>query len=269
MSSTVVTCYYKIKSKHTFEKYDEWISIFLTNIDCNLFIFTSPDLKDYLLEKRQGILREKTFIICIELNDLYLSQKYLNKWNYQYSIDSSNPNITCGRTKECYIIWNSKLWFLKNAIEINPFNSDKFVWTDIGCLRNTNCIHYLKNYPIYHLISNDKIDIILLYPITNKMQLYFVNETHFSGAIFGSHKSIILKLYDIFYKRLDKFISNNYFIGCDQQTISSVYNTNSELFNPINPNLFIEKICMSQKIWKSYNISEYFLLWVYYTVNLY
>jgi quinolinate synthase len=105
-------------------------------------------------------------------------------------------------------------------------------------------------------ISNDKLDIILLNPITNKTQYHFINEVHFSAAMFGSNKDIILKIYNIFYQRFDEFINNNYFIGCDQQTISSIYNTNPELFNPIEINLLIKK---------NQRIDPWFLLWAYYT----
>lgn len=250
MSVTVVTCYYKIKSKHSFKEYDEWMNHFLNNVHCNLVIFTSPDLKEYLLEKRPGILREKTFIICKELSDLVLSRKYSHKWDCQYSIDKQ---LFSGRTIECYIIWNSKLWFLKHVIDINPFHSDKFVWTDIGCLRDSNNIPYLKNYPIYDLISNDKLDISLVNPITNTTQIYFVDEVHFSGAMFGSHKDVILKIYDILYQRLDEFINKNYFIGCDQQTFASIYNTNPTLFNPVY------QFALPNK-----RIDPWFSIWFYY-----
>jgi hypothetical protein len=267
MSSTIVTCYYKTKSKHSYQKYDEWITNFLPNIHCDLVIFTSPDLKDYLLEKRKGNLREKTFLVCKEFNDLYVCQNYSHKWNYQYSIDES---LHCGRTKECYIIWNSKLWFLKIAIDINPFQSDKFVWADIGSIRDEYTPTYLHDFPNYHLISNDKLDIILLNPITNKNQYYFMNEVHFSGALFGSHKNVILQVYDLFYQRFDEFINKDYFIGCDQQTFSSIYNTNPELFNVIEPTLFIPKLKYRDKeftqLMDEYCIHDkfYFLLWFYY-----
>jgi len=267
MSSTVVTCYYKIKSKHSFEEYDNWITNFLTNVNCNLVIFTSPDLKDYLMEKRQGNV-EKTFIICKELYQLEIAVKYLHKWDYQYSIDKL---LYCGRTKECYILWNSKLWFLKNAIDINPFDSDKFVWTDIGCLREPNNIRFLKNYPIYDLISNDKLDIALIAPVNDKTKNYFLDEVHFSGAMFGSHKDVIINIYNIFYQRFDEFINKEYFIGCDQQTIASIYNTNSELFNIIIPNHYIE--ILSEKFIDDeskfiFEDQPYFFLWFYLTYNV-
>ena len=52
MSASVVTCYYRVSSKHTHDKYDEWITNFLPNIPCQLIVFTSPDLVDYIRDKR-------------------------------------------------------------------------------------------------------------------------------------------------------------------------------------------------------------------------
>jgi len=258
MSATVVTCYYKIKSKHSPEEYDEWLTNFLSNIECNLVIFTSPDLKDYLLDKRPDHLKSKTHIICEEIHELELAKKYENYWDYQYSIDNQQ---SCGRTKECYILWNSKLWFLKKAIELNIFQSDKYVWTDIGCFRHSNyeLIQVLKNYPDYNSISNNKIDIILIYPIKYREQYYFLDEVHFSGSIFGSHKDVLLKFYDLFYNRFDEFIQKSLFIGCDQQIFSSIYNTNPELINDINPRTVTENTNIY------YYGEGYFILWLYYS----
>ena len=40
-SVTIVSCYYKVKSKHSHEKYNEWIHNFLYNLRSNIIIFTS------------------------------------------------------------------------------------------------------------------------------------------------------------------------------------------------------------------------------------
>jgi hypothetical protein len=250
MSSTVVTCFYNLKSKHTFETYDKWIQNLLPNIQCNLVVFTSPDLKDYILNYRKTLL-DKTVIICQEFNELELTNKYGDYWDRQYELD---PQKHFGRNQNCYILWNSKLWFMKQAISINPFVSDKFVWTDIGCLRNTNLnqIDQIKLYPLYDNISMGKIDIVLMNTIPNIEQTYFFNEVHFAGAMFGSDTNTIIKLYDRFYQKLDQFIKEDKFIGCDQQTISSVYNENRELFNTIDG--------------LTYSWDErWFYLWKYYT----
>ena len=248
--ATVVTCYYRLKSKHSPEQYDRWLTTFLENIECNLVIFTSPDLVQYLYDKRSNF-SEKTRIYPIELADLEIAKKYQDFWDRQYEMDLYKNT---GRTKECYILWNSKLWFLKKVIEENPFGSDAFIWNDIGCLRieNRAILKYLgPRYPIYNKISRDMIDIVLLNPFQNRSQSVFINEVHFSGAQFGGHKDTILRFYDLFYKRFDKHINVGIFIGCDQQTVSSVYLENPELFN-----------CISvEKTW----IDPWFFLWQHYS----
>lgn len=248
--ATVVTCYYRMKSKHSPEQYDQWLTTFLKNIECNLVIFTSPDLVQYLYDKRSNF-SEKTRIYPIELADLEIAKKYQDFWDRQYEMDLYKNT---GRTKECYILWNSKLWFLKKVIEENPFGSDAFIWNDIGCLRieNQAILKYLgPRYPIHNKISRDMIDIVLLKPFQNRSQSIFINEVHFSGAQFGGHKDTILQFYDLFYKRFDKHINVGIFIGCDQQTVSSVYLENPELFN-----------CISvEKTW----IDPWFFLWQHYS----
>jgi hypothetical protein len=246
-SVTIVTCFYKVKSKHPFEKYDKWITNFLKNINCNLVVFTSPNLINYILSNRKNFLN-KTVVMYQIFDELEINQKYSDFWDIQEHLD---PDKGCGRNRNCYILWNSKLWFMKKAIELNPFNSDKFVWTDIGCLRDNNIIKRVINYPIYEKISTGKIDITLLQEIKDQTQEYFFNEIHFSGAMFGSDKETIMKFHDMFYEKLDKFIKEGKFIGCDQQTFSSVYNEERNLFNTLNPcNILVDK---------------WFYLWQYYT----
>jgi len=213
-------------------------------------IFTSPDLVQYLYDKRTKF-PEKTRIYSIELADLELAKKYEDFWDKQYEMDRQKP---CGRTKECYILWNSKLWFLKKAIEENPFQSTHFIWNDIGCLRvdNRAILKYLgSQYPKEEKISKTAIDIVLLAPFQNKSQKVFIDEVHFSGAQMGGHTDVILRFYDLFYKRLDEHIKSGIFVGCDQQTISSVYIENPELFHCIIP----------EKAW----IDQWFYLWQYYS----
>jgi len=246
-SVTVVTSFYNFNSKHSFEKYEKWIKNFLPNVRCNLIVFTSPNLLDYILSLRKNTLN-KTVVVYQSFDELELSQKYSEYWNIQEQIE---PDKGCGRNKNCYIIWNSKLLFMKKAIELNPFGSDKFVWTDIGCLRDEYIISKVSEYPLYEKITTGKIDIVLLKEIENQTQEYFFEEIHFAGAMFGSDKETILKFHDLFYKKLDKFIKENKFIGCDQQTISSIYNEERDLFNTIKP----------RDEW----VDKWFYLWQYYT----
>lgn len=241
--SSIVTCYYKIKSKHLFEKYDEWIKNLLDNFVGNMIIFTSKNMEGYFSEI---ISSRKNFKLYFkELDELDILKKYGDIWEYQNKIDPQRDI----RTKECYVIWNSKLDFMKEAIGLNPFNSDKFVWSDIGNFRDISKKEYLMNYPVYEKISKDKLDIVKVIDFQEKE--YFFNEIHLSGSMFGSGKENLLKIHKLFYELFDEYVKYGRFIGCDQQIMVSLYCRNKELFNLITGDDF--------------KIDKWFYLYYYYS----
>lgn len=235
-SVTVVTAYYRIKSKHNPQTYDEWIKNLLVNVgnSCKMVIFTSPELLTYLnsICKKNKKGAEFT-VISIPMKEFKIVQEYPpDVWSHQYSLD---PQKACGRTVECYLIWNSKLWFIKQAMERNIYRSDKYVWIDIGSFRNNNpniCASVLENFPSYDRISNDKIDITLIRPyFPHEMnQLIFFNSVHL-GGMFGGGIRAIHQLYELFYESLHLYLSKKHFAGCDQQILSTCYMRNPKLFN--------------------------------------
>ena len=239
---TLVTCYYKIASKHPHFYYETWINNLLENVGCNIIIFTSADLESYFQDLQEQNTKLKMHIVIKEFHELEIINKY-NIWDDQYSKDPT-PKI---RTKECYIIWNSKMNFLKEAISKNPFNSDKFVWNDIGSMRDYNYIikYGISNYPKYNKISDDKIDILCLIDFNNNTtehteqtiinQEYFQNEKHLSGSIYGGSKETLLKIIDLYYTYFQEYLDKKLFIGCDQQILATLYIRHPELFNIIKP----------------------------------
>jgi len=245
-SVTIVSCYYRVKSKHSHSKYNEWIHNFLHNLRNNIIIFTSENLVYYL--KEIGKYNPNMIIIKKNFEEIEIQQKY-NIWEFQHRIDIQKHI----RTKECYVIWNSKMNFVKEAIELNPFNSEKFVWTDIGCLRDKRYCNFIKDYPLYKNISSDKLDIVLIKPYLNDKQQIFQNEVHLAGAIFGASKNTFKKIIPLYYYYFNEYVKNNLFIGCDQQILSTIYTQHKDLFNLIIPN--------------NKYINEWFYLWFYYLKN--
>lgn len=246
LSATLVTCYYKVKSKHTFNEYELWIKNLLLTIKCNIIIFTSAEMADWLtqlalMNRNQSDMSYNSSVgnikvIIKELQDLEIIRKYPDIWDMQYMKDPTRDI----RTKECYMIWNSKLALVREAIQLNPFGSDKFVWNDIGSLRDVRFINEnnvkILQYPRYENISRDKIDIVLIDKFNIPNQKIFQNETHLSGAIFGGGRDAFMKLIDLFYQNFDMYLKNGHFIGCDQQILATCYSQAPELFNLVIPN---------------------------------
>tara|TARA_B110000285_G_scaffold96364_1_gene109934 strand:- start:39 stop:785 length:747 start_codon:yes stop_codon:yes gene_type:complete len=246
--TTIVSCYYRLEhSKHTNNEYDTWIKNLLVNLKTNIIIFTCKKDKSYLQNILDNNSSANYTIIIKELLSLEINKLYPAIWEDQETMD---PNKRCGRGRGCYQLWNSKFHFLKEAIENNPYNSEYFVWNDIGNVRDKNIIPYLESYPNTCNISQDKLDIVLLNGFT-KFQEFFCDEVHFSGSMFGGHKNTILTMCHLYYKYFQYYIVNNKFIGCDQQIISSIFIKHKNLFNPIIP--------------KEYNVDPWFYLYQYYS----
>lgn len=228
---TLVTCYYQIKSKHSKSEYESWIKNLLANINVPVIIFTAKETVNLFRNYKN------VHIVKKELTDLKLYQNYADIWDKQYKMDRWKNT---GRTKECYIIWNSKFQFLLDAIEINPFNTDKFVWNDIGSVRKQQIIPLLKQYPLSHRVSDNKLDIVLLNEFKHTDKLFYCNDVHFSGSIFGGSKNLLKKAAERFYQCFDLYVTNNRFIGCDQQIIATMYTKYPRLFNCIKPKNFCD-----------------------------
>lgn len=258
-NSTLVSCYYKIMSKRPHSEYDKYIQNLLSRLENNLVIYTSADLVDYFniyIENKSNIK-----IIIKEFEDIPLYKKYLHIWNLQEKLDRSKYT---NRTYQCYVLWNSKLNFIKETVELNPFNTDKFMWLDIGAVRTSDIFTYLSTFPKYENISINKIDIVMIEDYQNYNQKFFQDEIHL-GGLYGGGIDILLKFHELFYMKFDEYLENNKFIGCDQQIISSVYLENNHLFNIINPN----NDCYTESnklIPVMKNIDIWFYLLYYYSV---
>jgi hypothetical protein len=235
---TVVTAYYRVKSKHEPSQYDAWINNLLLHVgrNCKMVIFTSPDLIGYMNAVcEKNALGASFTVISLEMKEFKLLKRYpLKMWVEQYAMD---PQKWCGRTIECYLIWNSKLMFLKEAMNRNIYGSDKYVWIDIGSCRTTTNAKLLEHFPRYEKVSNDdKVDIVLIhqYAPEEMKQVIFYNSVHL-GGMFGGNIKAINRLHEQFYKALDVYLCGKCFAGCDQQILSTCYVHNPEMFNLIIP----------------------------------
>lgn len=222
-----------------------------------MVINTSPDLVPYF----QSIIRKKSnpdniLLVPREIYELPLYTKYKHIWDSQEEMDRANNSeqVRARRSKECFVLWNSKLEFLRETIDRNPFGSDKFVWNDIGNVRDSNIRDIFTVYPKSDYISADKIDIVLIANAVenpnNQMkniEMYreqlshggivpcFQNEIIFSGSIFGSSAATLMKMHTLFYEMFEYYLREGKFIGCDQQIMASVLVVHPELFNLVDP----------------------------------
>jgi len=231
MCSTIVTCYFRISSKFPPSKYHQWIINFL-KIESPMIIFTNEG--QFMKDNRDPKL--PLYIVPCQISDFYV-HKYMDKWVEQHMMDREK-NI---HNINLYMIWNEKSNFIKRGIELNPFKTDYFYWTDIGAFRNSSHMDIFKKYPEY---VTEKILLLQINPFKEEEMVIdrkniknnFNYVDRIGGGIFGGHRDYCLKWHEEYYKILDEFIKKGQFAGKDQSIMATVAILNKDLVQIISPN---------------------------------
>lgn len=221
--TTLVTSYYKIKSKFSHETYLSWIKNFI-QLKAKIIIYTSNDL----LVLFNSIINDNTNIkiITIPFEDLYM-QKYKIHWIKHHDVDPEKKI----HTPDLYMIWSQKIIFLQNASEENYYNTEYFFWCDIGAFRGSVDKRMIELFPTNKYFQKHKI----LFSSINRLKnddinkIYCIRENKLVGGLFGGDKTAILNWRIEYEKTLNYYFDNNMFAGKDQTVMLSTYIRNPNL----------------------------------------
>jgi hypothetical protein len=224
--TTIVTAYFQLeKSKHNHGMYLEWMKNMLI-IQSPMVIFCDTDSVKTIENIRNNGEKYPTKIIIMDFTEFY-TYKYMQLFITQYNEKDHEKY----HHPELYLIWNEKSTFLKKAAEINPFSTEYFLWTDIGCFRepNTQFIHWPNTSKME--MSKDKMLLLAVFPFTKEeydcetLELipdFQYTEGHICASIFGGTANSILRWHENYYQMMDSFISIDRFIGKDQNIMNSM-----------------------------------------------
>ena len=222
---TIVTEYFKIEtSKHNNDKnnlYYEWMkNVLHINYPMVIYIFKNDiQTKNNIIKYRIDKL-EITEIKEINIEDFYV-YKYFDLFNnYQNNINPSNdihnPFLS--------MIWNEKCSCVNKVIQENIFNSDIYMWIDIGYIRKIKNIHFYNNIQIQKIPKNE----VLIQSIINDNNTANSNKNikniMVDGGLFIGYKKPMIKYIKDFYKILNEKIDNTFIR--DDEIIHSYINNN-------------------------------------------
>jgi hypothetical protein len=229
--ATIVSCYYIVPNKHSDEKYDEWISNFMS-LNANKVVYCDKKSHQYLSlnypEKNnlKYVLRE-------------IDNFYINKWDWKKEEDL-DFEIIRGHNEFLYKIWAEKIYFIKDTIEQKIFKNDIYCWVDIGSFRDKNRMNDFNDFPNSKYIVKEKMNMLLinnfkdneLNNITIDNRFQFVNRI--GATIFAGGINILIKISSLFEKILNDFDKTGIFKGKDQTIWNYIYIQNKTLFELIN-----------------------------------
>ena len=181
----VVTCYFQIKSKYPMECYMAWMKNMLA-IQTPMVIFC--DKESYPMIHAQRPYSTKIIITTLEK---FHSYKYIDTYRANYDIDHERYH-----SPELYLLWAEKAHFLKQAILMDPFHSETFLWVDIGCFRNSSPV----KWPNMASLDKAKVLALNVTPFTEEEICCtketlpsFLTTNRIGATIFGGGKEALLR----------------------------------------------------------------------------
>ena len=222
---TVVSAYYPVKSKNSVQDYLKWVEIW-KHIPCSLVFFTTSDLVEKIKEIRVG-LEDKTKVIELPFFELEAFKRY----GMEFWLNEKNKDHEQYHTPELYVLWYEKKEFIKKAIDLNYFNTSKFVWCDAGICRHDEWIPCLLNFPRSDRISNTKFNVLRITDFEHETDFQKINCV--GGGILAATKEIWLEYYNKYDAMLKTYLIQNKFIGKDQSIIASMIQIDPEFFELI------------------------------------
>jgi hypothetical protein len=237
-TSTIVTAFFNFsKKKFNTGTYYYWMTNYLPNINNPMIIFTD-NITLPIIQKLCIGKEHMTDIIIIDNINKFHTYKYIDYWNKDVQRDHERNY----HSTELYMIWNEKSYFLKLAIDKNTFNTDYFIWTDIGMIREDYYKPLISKFPNNKTIKSLNPDKVYLLNLQNKIEKdnnYPTEKFRYincigGGVIFG-HKIALNKWIEEYYNMLKLFIKNDYFAGKDQSIMANVYIKNPDLIELVEP----------------------------------
>lgn len=223
MHNTIVTAYFNFPSKHTHEEYLLWMTEMLSLRDA-MVIFSTPDMISIMKQCRTHAA-ERTHFVSLKPQDLWIAQNQsADFWEGQLLND---PERDIHRSHELFWVWLSKTWFVAEAVRLNPFQSEIFLWSDIGSFRSKD---YFDKLLIQHAELIPKTAMLMMaFQIPKPSSSPWVVKTipveqgdlYVSGAQMAGTASTWTTFHSAFLKTFIQYVERGLFVGEDQALLQS------------------------------------------------
>lgn len=241
---TLVTAFYKIRSKHSYNEYLEWINNIL-KINASMVFYIENSLSKIIYNMRPKQFENKTIWIEYNMKDFYSYKHYIKNFKETYHIDFEKKY----HSVPLYLIWAEKSKFLENAIIKNFFNSTCFYWVDAGYFRNSSNIKsYINDWPstrncyedprvIFNVLrTSSKSEIEGLKNFNINTHLEFQKQINVGGNMFGGQSEYVKRFVNLYYDTIESFIKKKIFIGKDQNIFAFISYLHPEIIKLVYSN---------------------------------
>jgi len=223
-TTTIITAFYEISSKHPVRMYEKTSGQLLATAD-PMIIFCEPNSRwvNFFKEQRQ---HAPTIVVPLSANELRLKKHFPQEtfWKDQYNIDPEGPTHHKNVNTMLYVIWDEKLVLLHTAAMLNPFNTTQFAWVDTGYFRNPAPHAYRQSVVRINITKEGVADESTL--MFRMIPYNFKEDAVISGnqVLVGGNSFIgtyhgLDNLYSAFYDTFWTMATTGQFVGSDQKVM--------------------------------------------------
>ena len=228
----------------SYHTYLRWMRNILY-LDTNIVIYTEDKFVEDIINYRKEVdpNLQKTIMVVQPLEEIEGYKKFFNPLNdlmgseeFKSIIGFNVPEMT----KPLYnVVMFAKLFYIKDASEKNYFNSDLFVWTDAGVIRETNPIKNIQwpDFEKINKLDSSKVTFFCHHSQVRidkkKYKSHALSQMRFiQGGSFFVPKTCVNEICELFEKTVFDCINKGY-VGSDEKIFDFVYLTNPDNFNLI------------------------------------
>ena len=235
-SVTLVSAFFQFPSKHSQSQYREWIDNFMKmDFASGVIVYADEQTHQWLLEthppKPTMQYRRREFADFVSA-----------KWDWTAD-EAADHELAIGHSIPLYQVWAEKCFMIADIVRENPFQSDAFVWCDIGNFRNRDWLPRLNGFPASDAIDRRCVTFVQICPFTEEDRLAaegpvtdrFKHRLTLSGSIFGGGADALLRYSDIYTHLLDEAGRCKVFRGMDQNMMAWIALRHPDLVHCIHP----------------------------------
>ncbi|OHS93770.1 hypothetical protein TRFO_11566 [Tritrichomonas foetus] len=228
-----VSSYYPVTQgtqRHTVEMYHDRARKLFKTFHGQIFIYTNK-LGKSILTKNLTVPPNFHFILKYEsIYEIHRFKKYEKEYIEVDRIFKKKEKYPF--TPYIGAIWNAKLHFLKETIEMIPHINSYFHWLDVGMIKTNELIKRNLTWPngkrmtkIFKKFNDQKILFSgkkTRYPINRNMENISIKTyNHITASYFGGPRDIILHLVDNYEKIHDYFVMRKQFVIREEYLLST------------------------------------------------
>jgi hypothetical protein len=174
--------------------------------------------------------KTNTVIIKIIKNNTYLYEYIIYITNFRlHSTDHTKDTI-----EFMFTMCNKTEW-MRQAIELNPFKTDNFIWLDFGIKHVFNCSddQFVEKINLLHSKKYEKIRIGGIWNINTMYNCNIYKDVlwYFAGGVFGGDKESLLKFADLTKAKCIEIMTTKNTIMWEVNIWYIIYNENKHLFD--------------------------------------